>query len=246
MGFRRNLSCHEILEQVYIARCMAIRFGRSLRNVVFMGMGEPMHNCEAVWESLRGMIGDTGFGLSPRAITVSTAIGGRMLIETATKFPNIRIALSLHAADANVRRVIVPKSPSEMGRLKEVIRSINQIQGGEPVWLEVTMLKGINDRPSDVALLAEFCKEQNVQVNLIPYNPIRRTENSDGARMLPLVFCGSELESTDLNAVYAIARYLRESGLVVRVRNSFGDQDNAACGQLALSHSHNINTRSDG
>jgi 23S rRNA (adenine2503-C2)-methyltransferase len=245
MGFRRNLSYYEILEQVYLARCVAIRFGRSLRNVVFMGMGEPMHNCEAVWESLNGMIGDTGFGLSPRAITVSTAIGGGMLIETAKKFPNIRIALSLHAADGDVRRDLVPKSPSEMERMKEVIRTINRIQSGDPLWLEITMLKGVNDRPSDVAALVEFSRDLNVQINLIPYNPIRRNENSDDTKTLPLMCYGSELQSTELIKVYAIAQYLRDKGLVVRVRNSFGDQDNAACGQLALSHSHAINTAAE-
>lgn len=245
MGFRRNLSSHEILEQVYLARCIAIRFGRSLRNVVFMGMGEPMHNCESVWESLNDMIGDTGFGLSPRAITVSTAIGGGMLIETAKKFPKVRIALSLHAADGDVRRDLVPKSPSEMERMKEVIRTINRIQCGEPVWLEITMLKGVNDRTSDVAALVEFSRDLNVQINLIPYNPIRRNENSDGSKMLLLMCYGSELESTELITVYAIAQYLRDKGLVVRVRNSFGDQDNAACGQLALSHSHSINTAAE-
>ena len=237
MGFRRNLSRHEILEQVYLARCMAIRFGRNLRNVVFMGMGEPMHNCEAVWESLNGMMGDSGFGISPRAITVSTAIGGGMLIETATKFPKVRIALSLHSANADVRRELVPKSPSEMERMKEVILEINRLQGGEPVWLEITMLKGINDRPSDAEKLVEFSRELNVQINLIPYNPARQNENSGVSKTFPLMFYSSELESTDLNDIYAIAQYLRGQGVVVRVRNSFGDQDNAACGQLALSHS---------
>jgi adenine C2-methylase RlmN of 23S rRNA A2503 and tRNA A37 len=63
--------------------------------------------------------------------------------------------------------------------------------------------------------------------------------------MLPLMCYGLELESTELITVYAIAQYLRDKGLVVRVRNSFGDQDNAACGQLALSHSHSINTAAE-
>jgi 23S rRNA (adenine2503-C2)-methyltransferase len=236
MGFRRNLSRYEILEQVYLARCIAIRFGRSLRNVVFMGMGEPMHNCEAVWDSIDGMIGDEGFGLSPRAITVSTAIGGGSLIETATRFPSIRYALSLHSAVSGLRRDLVPKSPSEMERMREVIRSINQTQAAEPVWLEITMLKGVNDRPADVLTLLEFTRELNVQINLIPYNSTGDQANSDGTNTTPLMFNGSELESTELNEIYAIAQYLRDNGLVVRVRNSFGGQDNAACGQLALSN----------
>jgi 23S rRNA (adenine2503-C2)-methyltransferase len=245
MGFRRNLSSHEILEQVYLARSIAIPFGRSLRNVVFMGMGEPMHNSEAVWESLAGMIGDSGFGLSPRAITVSTAIGGGLLMETVSKFPRVRFALSLHSADSEVRRDLVPKSPSEMERMKEVIRSINGLQDGKPIWLEITMLKGINDRPSDIAALVEFCKEIKVEINLIPYNPIQRHENSNGSKLLPVISYDSELESTDLNSVYAAAQYLREQGLVVRIRNSFGDQDNAACGQLVLAHSSSRNSTTD-
>lgn len=236
MGLRRNLSSNEILEQVYLARCIAKRFGRSLRNVVFMGMGEPMHNCEAVWGSIGGMIGDFGFGLSPRSITVSTAIGGGALIETATKFPSIRCALSLHSAMADVRRELVPKSPSEMERLKDVIRTINQIQESNPVWLEITMLKNINDRPVDSVALVQFCRELNVQVNLIPYNSIESQKNSDRSSTKSLTLNGSGLQYTDLNEVYAMANYLRDNGLVVRVRNSFGGLDNAACGQLALSN----------
>ncbi len=236
MGFRRNLSSNEILEQVYLARCIAKRFGRSLRNVVFMGMGEPMHNCEAVWDSIHGMIGDFGFGLSPRSITVSTAIGGGALIETATKFASIRYALSLHSAMGDVRKDLVPKSPSEMDRLREVIRSINRIQAGEPIWIEITMLKDINDRPADAVALVQFCRELNVQVNLIPYNSIEGQENSDRSPTKPLTFNGADLQSTELKEVYAMANYLRDNGLVVRVRNSLGGLDNAACGQLALSN----------
>lgn len=245
MGLRRNLSSKEILEQVYLSRRLALPYGRSLRNVVFMGMGEPMHNCDAVWDSLRGMVGDSGFGLSPRSITVSSAIGTGSLIETAKRFPRIRIALSLHAADADLRRRLVPRSPSEMDRLKDVILTINQLQGTEPVWLEMTMLKGINDRRSDIEALVELTHGLNVQVNLIPFNPISIASPSSEENSLPLFYQHDVLESTPLDTIYAVAQELRSRGLVVRVRHSFGDEHSAACGQLALASSRITVTESD-
>lgn len=237
MGLRRNLSSKEILEQVYLSRRMVLPLGRSLRNVVFMGMGEPMHNCDAVWDSLSGMVGEFGFGLSPRSITVSSAIGASSLIETAKRFPRIRIALSLHAANADLRRKLVPRSPSEMDRLKDVILTINQIQKTEPVWLEMTMLKGINDSRSDIEALVELTDGLNVQVNLIPFNPIPIDLRPSGNNSFSLFPEHDVLESTPLDTIYAVAQELRSRGLVVRVRHSFGDEHSAACGQLALASS---------
>ena len=98
------------------------------------------------------------------------------------------------------------------------------------------MLKDINDRPTDAEALVQFCRELNVQVNLIPYNSIESQQNLDRSSMRLLTLNDAGLQSTDLNEVYAIANYLRDNGLVVRVRNSFGGLDNAACGQLALSN----------
>jgi 23S rRNA (adenine2503-C2)-methyltransferase len=207
-----------------------------------MGMGEPMHNCRAVWDSLRGMMGVDGFGLSPRSITVSTAIGAGLLVETATRFPGVRLALSLHAADAELRKDLVPHSPSEMERTKEVVQAINEIQNGEPVWLELTMLKGVNDRPQDLESLVRFTSGLNVQVNLIPFNSMRRPLESNDGKSLPLAAQHGDLESTPLSEIYTIAQELRSRGLVVRVRHSFGDQDNAACGQLVLSSSRTPET----
>ncbi|XZE19494.1 radical SAM protein [Pirellulaceae bacterium SH449] len=247
MGFRRNLIRYEILEQVYWARRIALRHERSLRNVVFMGMGEPLHNVEEVWASIHGMVNDKGFGISPRSITLSTALGGTHFLETAKQFPKLRLALSLHSASSQVRKRLVPKSPSDIERLREVIREINCLQDHEPVWLEITLLKGVNDTLPDQEALVRFCDGLQVQINLIPYNPIAVTDRAVSHqsgdpehRSLAVVgnrLGGNELEGTGMEDILDIARFLRSHGLVVRVRHSFGDQDNAACGQLVLHQS---------
>jgi 23S rRNA (adenine2503-C2)-methyltransferase len=247
MGFQRNLTRYEILEQVYWARRVALQHERSLRNVVFMGMGEPLHNIEEVWASIHCVISDKGFGISPRSVTLSTALGGTHFLETARQFPKLRLALSLHSVCSPVRKRLVPKSPSDMERLREVIREINCLQGNEPVWLEITLLKGINDTRQEQEALVRFCEGLQVQINLIPYNPIEVSDRSvshqsGDPRNGSLVVIGDTLggnrfEGTGREDIFDIARFLRSHGLVVRVRHSFGDQDNAACGQLVLHQS---------
>lgn len=247
MGFRRNLTRYEILEQVYWARRIALRHERSLRNVVFMGMGEPLHNVGEVWASVHGMVSDKGFGISPRSITLSTALGGSHFLETARQFPRLRLALSLHSAIGPVRKNLVPKSPSDIERLREVIREINGLQDKEPVWLEITLLRGVNDTRQEQEALVQFCDGLQVQINLIPYNPIADSDRAvndqsgdTGHGSLTVVsnrLEGNRLEGTGMEDIFDVARFLRSHGLVVRVRHSFGDQDNAACGQLVLHQS---------
>ncbi len=110
LGYRGNLSAQQIVEQVYWAGVTARQFGRRLRNVVFMGMGEPLHNSAAVFESLAWLISERGFGLSPRHVTVSTAGVPSGMLELARRFPRVRMALSLHSADADLRRRLVPRA----------------------------------------------------------------------------------------------------------------------------------------
>lgn len=218
LGYRGNLSSREICEQVYWAGIEATRLNRHVRNVVFMGMGEPLHNTDAVLDSIHCLTEDRGFGLSPRRITVSTVGVPKQMIRLARTQPGVRIALSLHSAIPEQRRSLVPRAVGDLEKLKSTISNVNLIQAGQPVWLEVVLLSGVNDTPENRLALEAFCEGINVEVNLIPYNSIEGTT-------------GFEPTSKEIRERFASG--LRAKGIRTTIRSSFGDAQSAACGQLA-------------
>jgi 23S rRNA (adenine2503-C2)-methyltransferase len=231
MGFQRNLSVEEILEQVYLARVFAHEQGRHLRNVVFMGMGEPLHNFQAVSESISLMVSDRGFGFRERFITVSTSGIPSAMLELVRRFPSIRLALSLHTAEATDRRRLMPKAPNDLGTLKRTLQEIHLLQNGSPkhtgapatkdipVWIEYVLIDGWNDTTHDAERLLTFCEGLCVEVNLIPLNGTLSSER------MSLVASSKESQQR-------FAETLRRGGVKTTIRNSFGSGDNAACGQL--------------
>ncbi|AMV34130.1 putative dual-specificity RNA methyltransferase RlmN [Pirellula sp. SH-Sr6A] len=231
MGFQRNLRPEEMLEQVYLARCLAQREGRHLRNVVLMGMGEPLHNLEAVCDSIAFMVSDRGFGLRERFVTVSTSGIPSAMLALVRRFPAIRMALSLHTANGSDRRLLMPKAPNDLEVLRETVRAINRIQAireehkdapefcAVPVWIEYVLLDGWNDSLLDAERLLSFCKGLCVEVNLIPLNG---TAVGDGKALAP--------SPRERQQEFAAA--LRRGGITTTIRNSFGAGENAACGQL--------------
>lgn len=218
LGFRGNLSAEQICEQVYWAGIEATKLGRHVRNVVFMGMGEPLHNPEAVFEAIDWLTSDVGFGLSPRRLTVSTVGVPAQMQNLVHKHPGVKLALSLHSAIPEQRRVLVPRAIGDLAVLKAAISAVNQIQIEHPVWLEIVLLAGINDTVEHQKVLAQFCADIKVEVNLIPYNAIDSSED----------FKPSPKEVRD-----QFANYLREKGIRTTIRSSFGNAQSAACGQLA-------------
>ncbi len=220
LGRQGNLHSGQILEQVYLAGVAAKAVGRRLRNVVFMGMGEPLHNSAAVFRALEVMISDRHFGIPPRRITVSTAGVPAQMLRLAENFPRVRIALSLHAATEELRLKLVPQATSDLPLLHKTVRQINNLQPETPVWLEVVLLAGINDAPEYAEAVVQFCRGLRVEANLIPYNATSVTE-----RYLP----------SDRSTRERFARILREAGIRTTLRTSFGANRNAACGQLIAS-----------
>ena len=217
LGYRGNLTAAEMVEQVYWAGVEARQRGRILKNVVFMGMGEPLHNRTALLQTLEWLTAGRLFALAPRRLTVSTAgVPGGML-ELARRFPDVRLALSLHAADPDLRRQLVPRAVADLNVLRECIRELNALQPQQAVWLEVVLFAELNDAPEQARQLVEFCQGLRVEVNLIPYNV---AANSDR-------FHPSPLASRE-----AFAAILRQAGIRTTFRTSFGQDSNAACGQL--------------
>ncbi|MER3409050.1 MAG: 23S rRNA (adenine(2503)-C(2))-methyltransferase RlmN [Thermoleophilia bacterium] len=208
MRFRRNLTAWEILDQALFFR----RLG-PLTHAVFMGMGEPMMNLEAVLEAAR-RLPDLGVGF--RRTTVSTVgwlPGLRRFVDEVDQ--PIRLALSLHAPDHSLRSQLMPVN--ERYPLQEVLAQARRYYERRrlQVFVEYVMLAGVNDRVEQALQLAELLDRQAFKVNLIPYNPT-------GA-----------FQPSSAKAIEAFRATLERAGLRATVRLTRGRDIEAACGQLA-------------
>jgi 23S rRNA (adenine2503-C2)-methyltransferase len=222
MGLVRNLTASELVEQILIAGRIARMEGRRLRNVVMMGMGEPLHNEEAVHATLSLLLSREYFAMPPRRITVSTVGVPDAMLRLVDRFPAIQLALSLHSARPEVRAKIVPWSRRYgWDELREALRECNhrQIRHREqgPVMIEYVMLAGVNDGDEDLTMLLAYLDQIPAHVNLIPYNAI-----PDAYLWKP----------TSRARIDEFAARLRASGIFTTVRFSMGTDVQAACGQL--------------
>jgi 23S rRNA (adenine2503-C2)-methyltransferase len=215
MGFFRNLAAHEILGQV-VPLWKRIRDRRTRTNIVFMGMGEPLHNVAAVIEACRILLDPLGFGLGPGRITVSTAgvlPGIRRLLESGL---GVRLAVSLNAPTQALRARLMPHAAkTPLPELMATARGYAE-ETGTRVTLEYVLMRGINDSDTDADRLGSLVRGGPFKVNVIPYNP--------GA--------SPDLERPDRERVDAFARRLWPVAPVVTVRWSMGPDIAAACGQL--------------
>ncbi len=212
-GFVRHLSSGEIVEQV-LAAARAAR-PRRLTNVVFMGMGEPLANFDAVWESVRRLHDD--MGISARHLTLSTVGIVPGIRRLAAETLPVNLAVSLHAANDELRDRLVPvnrRYPLEVlaEACAHYLRSTHR-----RLSFEWALIDGVNDRPSDVEELARYALPLRAHVNLIPLNPTP----------------GFPTRGTGRPGVLRFARALRGSGVNATVRATRGVEIDAACGQLA-------------
>ncbi len=216
-GFGRNLDPLEIFDQ-------ALFFGRSLRprgkritNVVFMGMGEPFHNYEAVMEAVRLLNDPHGFGLGHRHITIST-VGLVPAIERfAGEGLQVNLAISLHAPTDAIRSQIMPVGRRyPLGALMEACARY-VARTNRKIFFEYVMLAGINDGDAEARALAELMRGRLYHVNLIPYNA---TPLAGGIR------------GTAEPRIRAFQKILDAAGVPTTVRTPMGRDIAAACGQL--------------
>jgi 23S rRNA (adenine2503-C2)-methyltransferase len=216
-GFTRHLTVGEIVEQIIRATRRARELGRRVSNVVFMGMGEPMANLDAVWASVERIHGD--LGMSARHITISTVGIIPGILALAQKPLPANLAVSLHAANDVLRDELVPinrRYPIEalMGACDDYLAAT-----GRRVSFEWAMIDGVNDRDSDAVELAALCRRLRPRghVNLIPLNPTP----------------GYPTTGTPLPRVEAFRDRLESLGANATVRRNRGTDIAAACGQLA-------------
>ena len=214
MAFGRNLTAWEILDQV-------LHFRRSspVNHLVFMGMGEPFMNVEAVLEAARHL---PDLGVTHRRTTISTVgwvPGLRRFVEEVSE--PIRLALSLHAADPGLRSRLMPVN--DRYPLADVVALCRQHweRTRRRVFVEYVMLAGVNDSRAQARLLAETLGRDAFKVNLIPYNP---TGNS---------YEGHVLDGSSRDATAAFKAELDRAHVPATVRLTRGRDIAAACGQLA-------------
>lgn len=216
-GFRRHLSTAEIVAQFRDSERVARReFRRGIANVVYMGMGEPMANLEAVMTSLTGL--HSGFNFGARRITVSTVGLIPGILALAARPEPFRLAVSLHAPEHELRMSLVPVEkryplPDLFGALREY-----QAAKGRRISFEYTMIRGTNDSVVQAQQLVALLAGLDSFVNLIPYNPVP----------------GRDWEPSTAQQIGEFLQVLEVRGVPAAVRQPRGRDIAAACGQLRL------------
>lgn len=215
MGFKRNLTADEIIEQVLLWARYLNKSGEKVTNIVFMGMGEPFLNYDNVFESIRILNDQDGFNLGARHFSIST-VG---IVEGIKKLSNeplqINLAISLHAPTDELRSKLMPIGkeytiPKILAAVDEYIEKTNR-----KVMFEYIMIDDINDGEKQARQLARLMKKPLYFVNLIPCNQVGNFKPSSQTQ------------------IEKFKKILKGAGVQVNQRYSFGQDINAACGQLA-------------
>jgi 23S rRNA (adenine2503-C2)-methyltransferase len=219
-GFNRNLSVAEIVGQVWLAHrelTEARADGRTITNIVFMGMGEPLANYRNVVPAMRIFMDDLGYDLSRRRVTLSTSGLVPQIYKLAEEC-NVALAVSLHAPNNALRNELVPinrKHP--IAELLAACWHYIDKQNGRSVTFEYVMLDGINDRPEHAKELARLMRGRPAKLNLIPFNG----------------FAGTRYRCSPAATIVRFRDILNEHGVIATMRRTRGDDIDAACGQLA-------------
>lgn len=214
MGFKNNLSSGEIVEQLVHASKLS-----PIRNIVFMGMGEPLNNYTALVEAIRVMTAPP-FQLSPKRITVSTVGIIHAIAKLQHDLPNLNLAVSLHAPVQDIRCQIMPAARAfPLDRLMQTLRD-HQKKCQQKILIEYIMLDGINDEEQQAHQLGCLLKDFQVVVNLIPFNPIGSL---------------SQFKSSTDNKITIFQKILRGVyNIRTTVRMQMGQDISGACGQLVV------------
>jgi 23S rRNA (adenine2503-C2)-methyltransferase len=221
MGFRRNLSSGEIVEQVlYYARDLKSR-GEQVTNVVVMGMGEPFHNYEATMAAIDRLNHPDGFNLGARRFTVSTVGLIPLILRFANERRQVNLAISLHAADDELRNSMLPVNRKYP--LVDLIESCREYvrKTHRRVTFEWALIQEVNDSPEQARKLAQLVHGLLCHVNIIPLNPTQ----------------GYAGKATTRERALAFEEELERHGIPCTIRVRRGIDIQAGCGQLATKRS---------
>ncbi|MGK7876314.1 MAG: 23S rRNA (adenine(2503)-C(2))-methyltransferase RlmN [Xenococcaceae cyanobacterium] len=213
-GFKRNLKCHEIVDQVLTVQ---EDFQQRVSNVVFMGMGEPLLNINEVVAAVKSINQDVGIG--QRSLTISTVGLPGKIRQLAQHKLQVTFAVSLHASNQRLRSQLIPSAKHyTLDTLLAECREYVQITGRR-VTFEYILLAGVNDLPEHATELAKHLRGFQTHVNLIPYNPIQE----------------ADYKRPSEHRIQTFTDILRREHIAVSVRYSRGLEADAACGQLRAS-----------
>lgn len=219
LGFIRNLTSQEIVDQVlYFSRILKDQ-NKTLTNIVFMGMGEPFLNIKNVENSIEILTGQEYMNMSPRRITISSVGVIAPMKEFFQNNPQINLALSIHSAEQDVREDIIPYAKqTQLDEIRTFLKGYLR-DNHRRATLEYIMLKDVNDGQESIDALIDFVRsidQRLILVNLIPYNDI---ENKI-------------YEPSSKQKIIDIKNYLQSQGINTTIRKSLGQEKYAACGML--------------
>ena len=217
MGFKRNLSSGEIIEQVYYFARLLKEEAERVTNIVFMGMGEPFHNYDSVMKAIDILNDAQGFNLGQRHMTIST-VG---LIPAIKKFASekrqVNLAISLHAAEDQLRTSMIPINKKyPLVELLDACREYVHITGRR-VTFEYALIQDVNDSTEHASKLAGLLRGMLCHVNVIPLNPTKQYSG----------------KATTRDRAQAFQKVLLDAGVPCTIRLRRGIEIQAGCGQLA-------------
>jgi len=216
MGLKRNLFVSEIIGQIFNAKFV---LKEKIKNIVFMGMGEPFDNFDTVMESIRIMNEQKGFDIALRHITVSTTgLTGGIEALGRLKMKGLRLAVSVNAPDDKTRSFLMPVNHAHSLQALKAALEAFPLTRRECFLFEYILIKGLNDSGSDAIKLAEYIYPLPVRLNLIPLNPVK----------------GFNYESPSDDDMLRFSEILTSQGVFVVKRWSRGRSVAAGCGQLGL------------
>lgn len=222
MGFTRNLTCGEIIDQVLHVQHQN---DRRITNLVYMGMGEPMLNYENVMKSIDIITDDKSLNIGTRHITLSTAGYANKIRQMADEGRKVKLALSLHSLDNEKRTMLMPITKKyPVGELIDSLEYYYRKSRHRPTF-EYILFNDFNDTEADIKKFITLSKRIPCKVNIIPFHSIDFTH--------PSGFAGS-LRPTSQSRVERFADSLRNADITVMIRTSSGEDIEAACGQLAV------------
>lgn len=225
-GFQRDLTPAEIIGQLWVANqsyMEDVPVGdrtRTVTNVVMMGMGEPLLNFDPVVASMSLMLDDFAYGMSKRRVTLSTS-GVVPMIDKLAQTIDVALAISLHAPNDPLRNELVPinkKYPLEqlIAACQRYLAKDGNESSRKHITIEYVMLDGVNDKPEHALQLLKLLKDLPSKINLIPFNPFPHAPYGRSSR----------------NRIMAFQKTLSDAGFVCTIRQTRGDDIDAACGQL--------------
>ena len=225
MGLKRNLSSGEILAQLVLANQIVQKRADEGRvtNVVFMGMGEPLDNYDAVVKACKTMLDPNGFGLSTRRVTISTSGIIPEIVRLGKDLP-VRLAISLHSADEQKRSEMMPVNRKySLADLKVALLDY-PAPSRYGITFEYVMIEGKNDTIADAKKLVKFLHGLKAKVNLIPINH----------------FPGIEMKASDSERIREFQAHLSHANIPAPVRYSKGTDVSGGCGQLAAKNENEL------